>query len=105
MERIPASERTREKLRTLIQGRGEAAEERSELVRQPEIHRERHRARRPDQKRDVLQHHRDAEAGDDDAHPGKRNSAALTGQPPGPRALLLRRPDFFLEDRRELGDG
>ena len=33
MERIPASERTREKLRTLIQGHGEAAEGRSELVR------------------------------------------------------------------------
>ena len=32
MERIPASERTREKLRTLIQGQGEAAEGRSELV-------------------------------------------------------------------------
>src|SRR5580704_3478687 len=33
MERIPASERTREKLRTLIEGRSEAADERSELVR------------------------------------------------------------------------
>ncbi len=33
MERIPASERTREKLRTLIQGHGAAAEGRSELVR------------------------------------------------------------------------
>ena len=33
MERIPASERTREKLRTLIQGRGETAGGRSELVR------------------------------------------------------------------------
>jgi len=33
MERIAASERTREKLRTLIEGRSEAADERSELVR------------------------------------------------------------------------
>ena len=32
MERIPASERTREKLRTLIEGRGEVEDERSELV-------------------------------------------------------------------------
>ena len=33
MERIPASERTREKLRTLIEGRSEVADGRSELVR------------------------------------------------------------------------
>lgn len=33
MERIPASERTREKLRTLIAGHGEATDGRSELVR------------------------------------------------------------------------
>ena len=33
MERIPASERTREKLRALIEGRGEVEDERSELVR------------------------------------------------------------------------
>jgi hypothetical protein len=33
MERIPASERTREKLRALIEGRSAAADERSELVR------------------------------------------------------------------------
>jgi hypothetical protein len=33
MERIPASERKREKLRALIEGRGEVEDERSELVR------------------------------------------------------------------------
>jgi putative transposase len=33
MERIPGSERTREKLKALIEGRAEATEERSELVR------------------------------------------------------------------------
>ena len=34
MERIPASERTREKLKALMEGRSEAADSRSELVRQ-----------------------------------------------------------------------
>ena len=33
MERIPASERTREKLRALMAGRSEVGDERSELVR------------------------------------------------------------------------
>ena len=33
MERIPASERTREKLRALMAGRSEVEDERSELVR------------------------------------------------------------------------
>ena len=33
MERIPASERTREKSKALMDGRGEATDERSELVR------------------------------------------------------------------------
>ena len=33
MERIPASERTREKLKALIEGRSEAEERGSELVR------------------------------------------------------------------------
>ena len=33
MERIPASERTREKLKALMEGRGEVEDERSELVR------------------------------------------------------------------------
>jgi len=33
MERIPASERTREKLKALMEGRREATDERSELVR------------------------------------------------------------------------
>jgi Transposase, Mutator family len=33
MERIPASERTREKLKALMEGRAEATDERSELVR------------------------------------------------------------------------
>ena len=33
MERIPASERTREKLRALMEGRSEAGDGRSELVR------------------------------------------------------------------------
>ena len=33
MERIPASDRTREKLKALMEGRGESSGERSELVR------------------------------------------------------------------------
>jgi len=76
----------------------------ADLERQPEMTGN-GTARRPDQKGNVLQYHRDAKAGDDDPHPGKRNATSLTGQPPGLRALLRLRPEFFLGDRRELGDG